>query len=109
MAVIAFMVPVFFGGAATLVAWGLIALSLVVLAVAGVLINKWILKGERAAFVMELPLYHWPNARTIGLQVRQNSLEFLKKAGTLILLMAVVVWALSALPMAKSRRAIWQR
>jgi ferrous iron transport protein B len=47
---------------------------------------------------MELPLYHWPNARTISLQVRQNSLEFLKKAGTLILLMSVVVWALSVLP-----------
>jgi ferrous iron transport protein B len=98
MAVVAFMVPLFFGRAATLVAWGLIALSLIVLAVAGVLINRWVLKGERAAFIMELPLYHWPNARTIGLQVRHNGAEFLKKAGTLILLMSVVVWALSTLP-----------
>jgi ferrous iron transport protein B len=66
--------------------------------VVGLLINKWVLKGERAAFIMELPLYHRPNLRTIGIQVWQNSAEFLKKAGTLILIMSVVIWALSTLP-----------
>ncbi len=98
MAVVVFVAPIFFGKAATQVAWGLIAMSLMVLAVTGVLLNKWLFKGERAAFIMELPLYHRPNARTIGLQVWQNSVEFLKKAGTLILVMSVVVWVLSALP-----------
>ncbi len=98
MAVVVFIAPVFFGRAATFVAWGLIAMTLFVLAVVGVLINRWILKGERAAFIMELPLYHRPNTRTIGIQVWQNSAEFLKKAGTLILLMSIVIWALSVLP-----------
>ncbi len=98
MTVLVFITPIFFGRAATFVAWGLIAATLIVLAVVGVLINKWVLKGERAAFIMELPLYHRPNARTIGLQVWQNSAEFLKKAGSLILLMSIVIWALSALP-----------
>jgi ferrous iron transport protein B len=98
MAVIAFITPIFFGRAATLVAWGLIATTLAVLAVVGVLVNKWVLKGERAAFIMELPLYHRPNARTIGIQVWQNSVEFLKKAGSLILVMSVVIWAVSVLP-----------
>ena len=98
MAVIVFIAPIFFGRAAVVVAWGLIAMSLVVLAVVGLLINKWVLKGERAAFIMELPLYHRPNLRTIGIQVWQNSAEFLKKAGTLILIMSVVIWALSTLP-----------
>jgi ferrous iron transport protein B len=98
MAVVVFVAPVFFGRAATFVAWGLIAMTLVVLAVVGVLINRWVLKGERVAFIMELPLYHRPNARTIGIQVWQNSAEFLKKAGTLILLMSIFIWALSVLP-----------
>jgi ferrous iron transport protein B len=98
MTVIVFITPIFFGGAATLVAWGLIAMSLFVLAVVGVLVNHWVLKGERAAFIMELPLYHRPNTRTIGIQVWQNSSEFLRKAGSLILIMSVVVWALSTLP-----------
>ncbi|MBN1660205.1 MAG: ferrous iron transport protein B [Anaerolineae bacterium] len=98
MAVIVFLAPIFFAGAAPLVAWGLIALNLVVLGVVGVLINKWVLRGERAAFIMELPLYHRPNLRTIGIQVWQNSAEFLRKAGSLILVMSVVVWALATLP-----------
>jgi ferrous iron transport protein B len=96
--VLVFITPIFFGRAATLVAWGMIGLSLVVLAVVGVLINRWVLRGERAAFIMELPLYHRPNARTIGMQVWHHSLEFLKKAGSLILVMSIVVWLLSTLP-----------
>jgi ferrous iron transport protein B len=98
MTVIVFIAPIFFGRSAMLVAWGLIATSLLVLAVVGVLLNRWVLKGERAAFIMELPLYHRPNGRTIAIQVWQNSAEFLKKAGTLILIMSVVVWILSTLP-----------
>jgi len=98
MAVIAFLAPAFFGSAATLVSWGLVLLALVVLALSGVLINKTIFRGRRAAFIMELPLYHLPNWRTIGLLVWQRSLAFLKKAGTLILAVSVVVWALSVLP-----------
>jgi ferrous iron transport protein B len=98
MTVLVFITPIFFGKAATLVAWSLIGMTLLVLAVVGVTINRWVLKGERAAFIMELPLYHRPNARTIGLQVWQNSAEFLKKAGSLILVMSVIIWALSTLP-----------
>jgi ferrous iron transport protein B len=98
LAVVVFMAPIFFGGAAALVALGLVATSLVVLALVGILVNRWILRGERAAFIMELPLYHRPNGRTIGIQVWQNSTDFLRKAGTLILIMSVIIWALSVLP-----------
>lgn len=98
MAVIAVLAPAFFGSAATLVSWGLILLALVVLALSGVLINKAIFQGRRAAFIMELPLYHVPNWRTIGLLVWQRSVAFVHKAGTLILVVSVVVWALSVLP-----------
>ncbi|RLC95723.1 MAG: ferrous iron transport protein B [Chloroflexi bacterium] len=98
MTVVAFLSPAFFGSAATLVSWGLILLSLVVLALSGVLINKTIFRSQRAAFIMELPLYHIPNPRTIGLLVWQRCLSFVRKAGTLILVVSVVVWALSVLP-----------
>jgi ferrous iron transport protein B len=98
MAVIAVLAPAFFGRAATLVSWGLILLALVVLAVSGVLINRTIFRGRRAAFIMELPLYHVPNWRTIGMLIWQRSLSFLQKAGTLILVVSVVIWALSMLP-----------
>jgi len=98
MSVIAFLAPAFFGSGATLVSWGMILLALAVLVISGVLINRAVFHGERAAFIMELPIYHLPNWRTIGLRVWQRSLSFVRKAGTLILGVSVVVWALSALP-----------
>jgi ferrous iron transport protein B len=98
MAVVAFLAPAFFGPAATFVSWGLALLALGILAVSGVLINKTVFRGERAAFIMELPLYHLPNWRTIGLLVWQRTTGFVRKAGTLILVVSVVVWLLSALP-----------
>ncbi len=98
MTVVVFIAPIFFGKAAMLVAWGLVIFALAILAVMGVLLNQWVLKGERSAFIMELPLYHKPNLRTIGIQVWQNISEFLTKAGTLILVMSVLIWILSTLP-----------
>jgi len=98
LAVLAFLTPVFFGSYGTLVAIGLIALSLLTLGLFGAGLSRFMLKDERAAFIMELPLYHQPNLRTIGIQVWQHAVEFLRKAGTLILLISVLVWALSALP-----------
>ncbi len=47
---------------------------------------------------MELPLYHIPNARTIGLFIWRRMVAFVARAGTVILVVSVVVWALSALP-----------
>ena len=98
LAVIAFLMLALFPVHAALVSWGLVALSLLVLVVAGIIVNKLAFKGEHTAFIMKLPLYHVPNARTIGLYVENNTVSFIKKAGTLILIASVVVWALSTLP-----------
>jgi len=98
MAVVAFLAPAFFGSNAIFVSWGLVLLALFALVLSGVLLNKIIFKGQRSAFIMEMPLYHIPNGRTIGLLIWQRSISFLKKAGTTILGMSVVIWALSMLP-----------
>jgi ferrous iron transport protein B len=98
MAVLAFIAPAFFGAQATWVSWGLILLALALLVLSGIVLNKILFKGKRSAFIMELPLYHIPNARTIGMLVWQRSLAFIKKAGTVILAMSVGIWALSVLP-----------
>ena len=98
LAVLAFLAPAFFGTNAALVTFGLVALNLVILAVVGIAVNKMAFKGEQTAFIMELPLYHVPNARTVGLYVWTNTMSFVKKAGTIILLASGVVWALSNLP-----------
>ncbi|KAF0110233.1 MAG: ferrous iron transport protein B [Chloroflexi bacterium] len=98
MAVLAFLAPAFFGSQAIWVIWGLVFFSLFILVVLGVVLNRVLFKGERSAFIMEMPLYHIPNLRTIGMLIWQRSLSFVKKAGTIILLISVVVWALSVLP-----------
>ncbi len=97
MAVIAFLAPAFFA-APTIVSWGVLTLNLVVLVLSGLVINRVVFKGEHMAFIMELPLYHLPNGRTITLIIWQRLLSFLHKAGTIILAVSVIVWALSTLP-----------
>ncbi len=98
MAVVAFMTPVFFGAAAPVVALGLVALNLLMLGVVGAVLSRTLLKSGHTAFIMELPLYHRPSVRTIGLLVWQRTIGFVKHAGTLILLMAIMIWALSNIP-----------
>jgi ferrous iron transport protein B len=98
LAVVAFLAPAFFGAQATLASWGLVAVNLLVLAAVGVIVNRLAFRGEHTAFIMELPLYHVPNGRTVGLYVWNNTISFVKKAGTLILVASVAVWALSTLP-----------
>ncbi len=98
LAVVTVLAQVFFPGRAMLMTWLLTGLPLVVLAFLGVVLNRLVIRGEQAAFIMEMPLYHLPNWRTIGILVRQRLLSFLHKAGTVILSVSVVVWALTVLP-----------
>ena len=49
-------------------------------------------------FVLELPPYRWPTLQSIGLRLADRSLIFLKRAGTVILLVAVVLWFLASVP-----------
>jgi ferrous iron transport protein B len=98
IAVVVFLTPAFFGQRAAIVAWGLVLLNLIVLALVGLGINRFVFKGTHVAFIMELPLYHIPNGRTIALFVWQNTVAFLRKAGSIILIVSVIVWILSAFP-----------
>ena len=96
--VLAFLAPVFFGSYALLAAWSLVAVNMLILAIVGVVLNRTLFRGQHAVFIMELPLYHMPNLRTIAFFVWNNIWAFLRKAATIILLVSVVVWALSNFP-----------
>jgi ferrous iron transport protein B len=98
LAVIAFLAPAFFGPKAFIISWGLVGASMLILVGLGWLLNTIVFRGRRSAFIMEMPLYHMPNARTIALLVWQRSISFVSKAGTNIVAMAIAVWALSVLP-----------
>lgn len=49
-------------------------------------------------FTLELPPYRWPTLQSIGLRLADRSLIFLKRAGTVILLVTVVLWFLASVP-----------
>jgi ferrous iron transport protein B len=98
LAVIAFLAPAFFGSSAALISWVLVVGNIAVLALIGIAVNRFAFRGEHSAFIMEMPLYHVPNARTVGLYVWNNTLSFVRKAGSLILIASVAVWALSSIP-----------
>jgi len=98
MGVLVFITGALFGARGPLVILGLLALDLVVIGLSGTLFRRLLFRGESPAFVMELPLYHLPNWRTIGIHTWQRLVEFVQRAGTVILLLSVMVWALAALP-----------
>ncbi len=98
MAVVAFLAPAFFGDGAALVTWGLVGGNILLLFLVGIAIDRGVFRGAHSAFIMEMPLYHLPNARTVGLYVWQQTGAFVRKAGGIILAASVGVWLLSYLP-----------
>ncbi|MEA1961615.1 MAG: ferrous iron transport protein B [Bacillota bacterium] len=61
--------------------------------------RKWLLPGESEPFIMELPAYKLPTLKNILLQMWERTWLYLKKAGTIILVASIVVWALFTFPM----------
>lgn len=59
-----------------------------------------ILKGEASPMVLELPPFRRPSLRSAGLVTYQRGLTFVKKAGTTILLISIVLWAMATYPKA---------
>ncbi|HPX70411.1 MAG TPA: ferrous iron transport protein B [Bacillota bacterium] len=82
---------------------GFIAVSAYFIGVAAIVLSGIILKktkmfaGEPAPFVMELPAYHMPLASNVLRGTWERGWSFIKRAGTVILLSAIVIWALSSL------------
>ena len=63
------------------------------------LLKSTLLKRESPLpFTLELPPYRWPTLQSIGLRLVDRSLIFFKRAGTVILLVAVVLWFLASVP-----------
>lgn len=62
--------------------------------VSGIMLKKTkMFAGEPAPFVMELPAYHWPTVGNVLRSMWERGWSFVKKAGTIILLSSVIIWA----------------
>jgi ferrous iron transport protein B len=74
------------------------AVGVVVAAAVAFVLSRTVFRGPPQPFVMELPGWRWPRPGVVLERVREASLSFLKNAGTLIVAMSVVLWALGTYP-----------
>ena len=89
----------FFGSRAGTVIWAMYALGIVVAMLAGMVFTQTILKPDvSSAFVLELPPYRQPALKSVLIHMWENTSGFIRKAGTTILLVSVVMWFLLNLP-----------
>ena len=86
----------FFGPWAGLVVFGLYVIGMIMGILSGLFFKKTLFVGEPAPFVLELPPYRLPSLGNMLTHVWQKVKGFLIKAGTLILLMSVILWLLKA-------------
>lgn len=96
LSVISFLVGTFFGGDA-LVALAIYLISLGVALLSAKLVSRFV-PGEESPFVIELPEFLLPSWKSLLLHSWERSKEFVKKAGTVILVGSIVIWYLSNYP-----------
>jgi ferrous iron transport protein B len=77
---------------------GMYALGVVVAAAVALVLSRTVFRGPPQPFVMELPGWRWPRPRVVLERVREACASFLKNAGTLIVAMSIVLWALGSYP-----------
>jgi len=97
------LIPAFFPPA-----WRAPMLSLIyATGVAGALtlalvLRRTVLRGEDAPFVMELPPYRLPTLKAVLLKMWERSWLYLRKAGTVILGISILMWFITAYPKPES-------
>lgn len=81
-----------------LVLFGLYLLGIVAGLLTALLLRKTALHGPKPPFALMLPEFRRPNPRTVLMQLLGRAMIFLRRAGTVIFAVAVIVWALAYFP-----------
>ena len=90
-------------GVRELALFGMTALGAVVAIPTAWLLKRFFFPGETPPFVMELPTYKWPSPRLVFARVYDRARAFVVRAGTLIFMTNVLVWAAGYFPGDHSR------
>lgn len=77
---------------------GLYLLGAVAAVTTAFLLKRTLLRGKRSGFLMELPPYRIPSLRSIGLRLLDRTRIFMRRAGRIILAVAIVLWILLQIP-----------
>jgi ferrous iron transport protein B len=87
-----------FLGARAAALLGLYLLGFVAAVATARVLKSSILKSGHSPFLLEMPSYRWPTLQSIGLRLFDRAKVFLRRAGTVILLVTVVLWVMAHLP-----------
>lgn len=94
--VIALIVGAFFPEHSALVSFSFYMIGIASIVVSGIILKKFKeLQADPAPFIMELPPYHAPRAKSVVTDVYNKSKAYAKRAGTVIFLSTIVIWVLS--------------
>ena len=99
------LVSAFFSQYAAFVLTGLYLLGMIMAVLMAKLFSRFFVKGESLPFVMELPPYRMPTAKSVLRHTWEKGKEYLKKMATIILGASIIVWALSYFPTNNDRIA----
>ena len=91
-----FFTAVFFTKYKALVMISLYVLGMVVGVLAALVMKNTAFRGKPVPFVMELPNYRLPSAKSVGLLLWEKAKDFLQRAFTVIFLATVVIWFLQS-------------
>lgn len=97
--VYALFAAAFFSAYQGWVIFSIYILGMIVAVVMALIFKKTLFKGMSAPFVMELPPYRRPTIKGALIHTWERGYIFIKKAGTIIFALSIVIWALSSLPM----------
>ncbi len=78
---------------------GMYLLGIVAAVVVAFVLKRTLLKAPPPPFIMEMPPYRMPNVRSVLQNMFERSWLFVKRAGTVILAISIILWALAYFPM----------
>jgi len=82
----------FFPAHTDLVVFGLYIGGIVVAILTGLILKRFIFKGEVAPLIIELPRYRAPRFRSLGLSLWATFKDYVGRAGSIIFVMSVIIW-----------------
>jgi len=95
----ALIIPAFFAPRwHGLMLWLIYMIGIVLAIICAKLLRITVFKGETTPFIMELPPYRMPTLKAVFIHMWQRGWLFLKKAGTIILAISIILWAATSYP-----------
>ena len=92
------LVGAFFPKIGSLVLLGIYAIGILLAVLMARLFSRFLVKGDNTPFVMELPPYRIPTAKTIFRHTWEKGAEYLKKMGGIIMIASILIWFLGYYP-----------